>query len=138
MRPPATLQSLARALRNRLLGRAGERAAERHLRREGMRVLVRNYSAAPGELDLIARDGDTLVFVEVKTRRAGVPAEAVTAEKQKRLTLTALHFLRRHRALEVKSRFDIVAIIWPPGARVPTIEHIRNAFEAVGRGQMFR
>lgn len=132
------LDVVLRALRNRVFGREGERAAASYLRRQGMRVLVRNYRAAPGEIDLIARDGDTLVFVEVKTRRAGNPAEAVTPEKQKRLTLTALHFLHRHRALEVRSRFDIVAIVWPDEKGTPSIEHFRNAFEPVGRFQMFR
>src|SRR5687767_7797856 len=105
------MNPIVRALMNKVLGRAGERLAARHLRRAGMRILVWNYSAPSGEIDLIARDGDYLVFVEVKTRRAGVPAEAVTPEKQRRITLAALHFLRRHRALEVRSRFDIVAIV---------------------------
>jgi putative endonuclease len=67
-----------------------------------------------------------------------VPAEAVTAEKQRRITLAALHFLRKHRLLEVRSRFDIVAIVWPDGRGEPQIEHIQSAFEAVGHGQMFR
>lgn len=132
------MNAIVRALVSRVLGRDGEREAARFLRRAGMRVLVRNHRAPSGEIDLIARDGDTLVFVEVKTRREGVPAEAVTPEKQRRITLAALHFLRRHRALEVRSRFDIVAIVWPVGARTPRVEHIRNAFDAVGRWQMFR
>jgi putative endonuclease len=91
-----------------------------------------------GEIDLIAREGDTLVFVEVKTRRHGVPAEAVTLAKQRRITLAALDFLGRYNVQEVRSRFDVVAIVWPEERRDPQIEHIRNAFEAVGRGQMFR
>ena len=127
-----------RALWNRLLGDRGERAAARYLRRQGMRILVRRYRVAQGEVDLIARDGRTLVFVEVKSRRQGSPAEAVTPEKQRRLTLAALHFLRRYRLLEQRSRFDVVAIVWPDGHREPAIEHIRAAFEAVGRGQFFR
>jgi putative endonuclease len=132
------MNRLVRALLSRLLGDRGERAAARHLRRQGMRVLVRGYRTARGEVDLIARDGPTLVFVEVKSRRRGTPAEAVTPEKQRRLTLAALHFLRRHGLLEQRSRFDVVAIVWPDDRRAPDIEHIRNAFEAVGRGQMFR
>ena len=132
------MNPIARALLNRLLGRSGEREAAKFLRRKGMRILARNYRGPAGEIDLIARDGDTLVFVEVKTRREGVPAEAVTLEKQRNLTLTAMHFLRRYRALEVRSRFDIVAIVWPESTRSPAIEHIPNAFDAVGRGQMFR
>ena len=103
-----------------------------------MRIIVRGYRTARGEVDLIARDGDTLVFVEVKSRRRGEPAEAVTLEKQRRLTLAALHFLKRHRLLETRSRFDVVAIVWPDDRAKPAIEHFRNAFEAVGKDQMFR
>lgn len=127
-----------RALMNRVLGDAGERAAARHLRRQGMRVITRGYQSPQGEIDLIARDGSTVVFVEVKTRRSGQPAEAVTEEKQRRLTLTALHFLRHFHLLEHRGRFDVVAIVWPPGAKTPTIEHIRNAFEPPGTHQFFR
>lgn len=123
---------------NRWLGDRGERAAARYLRRRGLRVITRGYRTRLGEIDLIARDGDTLVFVEVKSRRQGVPAEAVTPEKQRRITLTALHFLRNHGLLDVRGRFDIVAIVWPDERGEPEIEHIPNAFEAIGRGQMFR
>ena len=129
---------IVRALWNRLLGERGERAAARHLKRQGMRVLLRGYRTMQGEIDLIARDGDTLVFVEVKARRQGVPAEAVTPEKERRLTLAALQFMRRHNVLEVRSRFDIVAIVWPDDQSPPRIEHFKNAFDAVGRWQMFR
>lgn len=127
-----------RALRSRVLGDRGERAAARFLRRQGLRVLLRGYRTPWGEVDLVARDGAVLVFVEVKTRRQGAPAEAVTAEKQRRLTLAALHFLKRHRLLEQKCRFDVVAIVWPDDRSAPRIEHLRDAFPAVGRGQMFR
>jgi putative endonuclease len=129
---------LLRAFLNRVLGDQGERAAARALRRAGMRVLMRGFRTPRGEVDLIARDGDTLVFVEVKTRRSGRPAEAVTPEKQQRLTLAALAFLKRHGLLQQKSRFDVVAIVWPEGSRTPRIEHLRDAFPAVGRGQLFR
>jgi putative endonuclease len=128
---------IVRAIWNRLLGDRGERVAARYLRKQGMRVLLRGFRTPDGEIDLIARDGDTLVFVEVKARRQGVPAEAVTPEKQRRITLAALRFLRAHRLLEQRCRFDVVAIVWPDDRREPRIEHIRNAFEAVGRGQMF-
>ena len=96
------------------------------------------YRTAQGEIDLIARDGETLVFVEVKTRRTGTPAEAVTPEKQRRLTLAALRFLKQHGLLEQRCRFDIVAIVWADDRGAPVIEHIPDAFPAVGRGQMFR
>jgi putative endonuclease len=132
------MTSVVRALWNRLLGDRGERAAARFLRHHGLRVLLRGYRTRSGEIDLIAREGEILVFVEVKARRQGIPAEAVTLEKQRRITLAALHFLRKYGLLEQRSRFDIVAIVWPDDRRPPQIEHIRNAFEAVGRGQMFR
>jgi putative endonuclease len=132
------MRSVVRAFWNRLLGQRGERVAARFLRRQGLRILLRSYRTRSGEIDLIARDGQTLVFVEVKARRQGVPAEAVTPEKQRRITLAALHFLRKYNLLEQRSRFDVVAILWPGDRRAPEIQHIRNAFEAVGRGQMFR
>lgn len=130
--------SIVQALLNRLLGERGERAAARHLKRNGLRILLRGYRTEQGEIDLIARDGDTLVFVEVKARRHGVPAEAVTPEKRRRLTNVAMQFMRRYDALEVRSRFDVVAIVWPDDRTPPQIEHFRNAFEPVGRWQMFR
>ncbi len=127
-----------RAFLNRMLGDAGERLAARELKRKGLRIITRGYHSYHGEIDLIARDGDRLVFVEVKTRRQGVPAEAVTPEKQRRLTLTALEFLKRHHLLDAPAQFDIVAIVWPEGGGTPQVEHIENAFEAVGKYQMFR
>jgi putative endonuclease len=132
------MNAIARAFLNRWLGDRGEREASRFLRSKGFRILQRGYRTARGEIDLIARDGDTLVFVEVKSRRAGVPAEAVTLEKQRRLTLAALAFLKKYRLLEQRCRFDVVAIVWPDGRHAPAIDHIANAFEAVGNGQFFR
>src|SRR3954447_1139025 len=122
------MNPIVRAFRNRWLGDRGERAAARMLRKSGLRVLLRGYRTDQGEVDLIARDGETLVFVEVKARRRGEPAEAVTPEKQRRLTLAALHFLKRHGLLEQPCRFDVVAIVWPEGRRPATIEHFRHAF----------
>ena len=132
------MKALVRSVLSRWLGDRGEREAARSLRRHGLRIIVRGYQTPRGEIDLIARDGDTLVFVEVKTRRKGLPAEAVTPEKQLRLTLAALQFLKEHRLLDQRVRFDVVAIVWPEDGRTPAIEHIRNAFDACGRGQMFR
>src|SRR5271168_5306249 len=99
------MNSVVRALWNRWLGDRGEREAARFLRRKGLRILTRGYRTNQGEVDLIARDGNVVVFVEVKSRREGVPAEAVTLEKQRRLTLAALHFLRRNNLLEHSCRF---------------------------------
>ncbi|MGD9722204.1 MAG: YraN family protein [Pirellulales bacterium] len=122
------------------LAQRGERAAARYLRRRGYKIVGRHERDTYGELDLIAVDGRTVVFVEVKTRRshdAGHPAEAVGPDKQRRMTRMALAYLKRHELLECKARFDVLALTWPKHARRPKIEHIRNAFEAVGKGQMF-
>jgi putative endonuclease len=132
------MNPVLRALLGRLLGDRGERAAVALLKRRGLRILRRNYRTKHGEVDVIARDGGVVVFVEVKARRRGDPAEAVTPEKQRRLALAALHFLKRHRLLEHPCRFDVVAILWPDDQGPPAVEHYVDAFEPPGRGQMFR
>jgi putative endonuclease len=124
----------------KLLGDKGERLAARHLKRQGYRILRRQHSTAGGEIDLIALDGDCVVFVEVKTRAgdaAGHPTEAITPDKQKKLTDLALMYLKRHGLLEQPARFDVVAVVLPGTGSAPEITHYRNAFEPVGRGQMF-
>ena len=111
------------------LGRRGERAAERHLRRNGYRIVARNYRAAGAEIDLVAIDGETLVFVEVKTRRsraAGAPEEPVDERKQTRMRRAAEVFAARYRADEIEMRFDIIAVD-ASGKRLE-IELLRNAF----------
>jgi putative endonuclease len=111
------------------LGRRGERAAEKYLRRNGYRIVARNFRAAGAEIDLVAMDGATLVFVEVKTRRsraAGAPEEAVDERKQKQMRRAAEVFARRYRADDVEMRFDIVAVD-ASGKRLE-IELLRNAF----------
>jgi putative endonuclease len=124
----------------KLFGNDGERRAAKFLRRAGFRILARQYANRFGEVDLIALDGETVVFVEVKSRRseaAGHPVEAVTHEKQKRLTRIALTYLKRRRWLERSARFDVVAVLWPQDAKEPQILHYRDAFPPVGFGQMF-
>jgi putative endonuclease len=111
------------------LGRRGERAAEKHLRRIGYRIVARNFRAAGAEIDLVAMDGDVLVFVEVKTRRsrvAGAPEEAVDERKQMRMRRAAEAFARRYRADDTEMRFDIIAVD-ASGERLE-IELLRNAF----------
>lgn len=129
------MNAIARALLNRILGDQGERAAGRHLRRRGMRVIIRGFRTPSGEIDLIARDGDVLVFVEVKSRRKGSPAEAVNLEKQRRISRAAAMFLKREGLSDVRHRFDVVAIIWPDDRKSPSIEHFENAFEACEPGE---
>jgi len=122
------------------LGQRGENAAARFLRQLGYKIVARGYRDQLGELDLIALDGRTVVFVEVKTRTnhdAGHPAESITHDKQRRLTRLALLYLKRHRLLEQSARFDVIAVTWPEHATQPELEHYREAFPAVGKGQMF-
>ena len=117
------------------LGQRGEAAAAKYLRRRGHKILARSDHFGPGELDLVTLDGKTIVFVEVKTRQSdqmGHPSEAVDATKQRKLTRLAESFLKRHELHTRPARFDVVAIVWPDGKRRPTIEHIKNAFDAVG------
>ena len=131
---------LRRLFPKRTLGRRGEAAAERFLKRLGYKTVVRGDRLSPGELDLVMLEGRTIVFVEVKTRRsadAGHPADAVNPAKQRRLTRLAVTFLKRHGLLEHRARFDVVAVTWPEGQRRPTIEHFPNAFDAVGRWEFY-
>ena len=115
-------------------GQKGERAAAKFLRRLGYIIIAHSERDQFSEIDLIAVDKRTLVFVEVKTRSAhdgGHPAEAVDADKQRRLTRAAAAYRRRHDLLETAARFDVIAITWPDaGKGQPVIEHYKNAFEA--------
>jgi putative endonuclease len=123
------MNSLLQKLMSRMLGDAGERAAAKHLRGLGMKIITRGYRTSRGEIDLVAREGRSLVFVEVKTRRRGEPVEAVTLVKQRRLCRAALQFVSRFGLHGVPARFDVVSVVWPEGLRRPTIEHIRHAFD---------
>ena len=125
----------------RWFGNRSERAAARFLKRLGYRVLARNVVLPPGELDLIALDGRTLVFAEVRSTEgtdAELPAASVDAAKQKKLTDVALAFLQKKRLLNHPARFDVLAVSWPPNQREPRVVHYPNAFEAVGKFQMYR
>jgi putative endonuclease len=122
------------------LGERGEDAAARFLKRKGYRILARHLDSPLGELDIIAVDGRTIVFVEVKTRSsdaAGHPADAVDDRKQQRMTRAALAYLKSQGLLKYSARFDVVAVAWPAGARRPTIEHYSDAFAPVGFGQFY-
>jgi putative endonuclease len=110
------------------LGCAGEDAACAELRRRGYEILARQYRTRRGEIDIVARQGTTMVFVEVKTRRGqefGGGAAAVTWRKQRRIALVALQFLARHAAIDRPCRFDVV-VVTPGGT--PGIEVYTNAF----------
>jgi putative endonuclease len=111
------------------LAEHGENLAARHLRNQGLRILLRNFRCELGEIDIVARDGKTIVFVEVKTREndSVAPESAVDSDKQQHIARVARFYLSRYGLPQPPHRFDIVAIVWPPG-RKPQINHIRSAF----------
>lgn len=116
------------------LGKSGEEAAVSFLKSHGYRILARNYKSRLGEIDIIARDKDTLCFIEVKTRktdRFGLPAEAISKRKQGHIAKAALLFLKENKFLGKKARFDVVSIVYSGGA--PKSDLIKNAFELEGR-----
>src|SRR2546425_9699112 len=111
-------------------GELGERAARKHLQRHGLKFLTANFRSARGEMDLIFRDADCLVFVEVKTRSSEEwvrPAAAVDRERRQRLTRTALDYLRLLKNPPVKIRFDIVEVLLAEGT-VGEVRHLPNTF----------
>jgi putative endonuclease len=111
-------------------GRAGERAAKEHLHRGGLKFLTANFNSGRGEIDLIFRDGDCLVFVEVKARARGGwtrPAAAVNARKRLRLTRCAFDYLRLLKNPPIKIRFDVVEVLLADG-EVGEVRHLANTF----------
>jgi putative endonuclease len=111
-------------------GELGERAAEIHLKAHGLKFLARNFRSPRGEIDLVFRDADCLVFVEVKTRSSenwSRPAAAVNAERRRRLSQCALDYLRRLKNPAVKIRFDIVEVLLKDD-EVSEIRHLPNTF----------
>ena len=112
------------------LGRRGEELALKKIKRLGYKCIARNYRCALGEVDLIAKDGDTLVFIETKTRKGATLAyakEAIDARKKRQLSKVALAFMKANNCCEVKSRFDVVAVSLHGNKE--RIEDIKNAFE---------
>jgi len=112
------------------VGKLGEELAVRHLEDAGYRIIERNYRCLLGEIDVIARDGEHLVFVEVKSRRGGgfgEPQEAVGPRKRRKISKIAQFYLKEKRLKDVRARFDVVAVRLMPGES--RIKLIRNAFE---------
>lgn len=119
----------------RALGDRGEEAAARFLTGRGFSILERNLRSRWGELDLIARDGPTVVFVEVKARREGAgdpPQAAVDQRKQARLARLALAYLGRRRLGEAPCRFDVVAVTVDREGTVRRLDHFPDAFHLDG------
>jgi putative endonuclease len=112
------------------LGKKGEEVALRFLKKRGYRIIEKNYVCKMGEMDIIAKEKDTLVFVEVKTRTStifGPPQLAVNPTKQMQLSKVALSYLKAKQLEDVKARFDVVAILLGPKGE--EIELIKDAFE---------
>lgn len=112
------------------LGRKGEEAALRFLKKNGYRIIEKNYVCKLGEIDIIAKEKDTLSFIEVKTRTStlfGPPQLSVTPSKQMQLSKAALYFLKEKKLEDTKARFDVVAILLGPQGE--EIELIRDAFD---------
>jgi len=113
------------------LGQWGEAIARRLLVQAGWTVLERGYRLGRREIDIIARRGDLLAFVEVKTRSAltyGPPEEAVTARKRHEIEAVAADYLMRHVRQDVGVRFDVVSVVAGPGPRVLRCEHLEDAW----------
>ncbi len=111
-------------------GKDSESIATRYLKKNGYKILEQNYRNKLGEIDIIAKDKKTLVFVEVKARRSsgyGSPKWAVTLKKQRKISMVALYYLKATKQNKVKARFDVVAI--SSSQDNPRIELIKNAFE---------
>ena len=112
------------------LGKRGEVEAARLLKKNGYRILHQNYRTPVGEIDIIAREKKTIVFIEVKARSStgyGHPKLAVTALKQRRISMAALCYLKETGQIRAKARFDVVSVL--ASDPVPQIEIVRNAFE---------
>ncbi|MFY0542819.1 YraN family protein [Brevibacillus sp. H7] len=119
------------SLRRKQLGQKGESVAERFLQSKGYQTVARNVRSRHGEIDLIAMDGDTLVFVEVRTRSGfayGTPTESVTWRKRRKLQELALAYLQNCSQPVKHFRFDVIGIVYVPAALQPRIDHIIHAF----------
>ena len=111
-------------------GKESESVAVKHLKKQGYKIIEQNYRTKLGEIDIIAKEKDTLVFVEVKSRKSasyGNPKYAVTPKKMRKISMVALYFLKMTNQSASKARFDVVSI--SHGNKDPEIEIIKNAFD---------
>ncbi|UCD84926.1 MAG: YraN family protein [Deltaproteobacteria bacterium] len=112
-------------------GKAGEELAAKYLRKRKYKIIKRNYSCPYGEIDIIALDGKSLVFIEVKTRSSttfGPPQSAVDRKKQIQISKVATDFIKRKKITRMDMRFDVVSVQLLPGDEF-RVELIRNAFD---------
>lgn len=119
-------------MRRRQIGEWGEAVALRHLESKGYRIRVRNWRTPEGEVDIVAQDGDTIVFVEVKartTRDFGWPEESITAAKRRRLQRAAWAYLQAHEMVDAMWRIDVIAIDRSSSGTVERLEHYVSAVD---------
>ena len=117
-------------MKRRDVGRLGEKLARDYLEKRGYRILETNYRCREGEIDIIAQQEDTLVFVEVRTKQSrqfGSPEESITPAKMERLRALAAHYGQTHSELPVSWRIDVVAIELDQRGQVSRLEHIEDA-----------
>lgn len=127
-------EALTMSKKNLELGRLGEQEAADFLRRQGYKIITKNYKTKFGEIDIIAQDKNALVFIEVKARCSnafGEPQEAVNKFKQIQISKAALTYLKNNSLLDSPARFDIVSVLYVNVA--PEINLIKNAFELDSR-----
>ena len=114
---------------NKITGSSGEKKAVQYLKSNGFIILETNFSTDIGEIDIIAASGDTLVFIEVKTRKTiafGFPSEAVDYRKQNKISMVASQYIKKRMMYGVKIRFDVIEIILDE----IKINHYENAFNS--------
>ena len=112
------------------LGKKGEEVTAGLLENSGYKIILRNYKTKLGEIDIIASDKDTICFIEVKTRKSdrfGLPSEAISVLKQRKISKVALGFLKERNLLDRKARFDVVSVLYSQDE--PQVDLIKNAFE---------
>ena len=120
------------------IAKIGESLALKHLKARGCEILAQNYRVRRGEIDLIAQDGEFIVFVEVKTRRSlrfGLPQAAVTLQKQRQISKVALAYLQAQNLLDAPCRFDVIAIHLSPQLELLRLEQIESAFDFQADGR---
>ncbi|MCG8550775.1 MAG: YraN family protein [Desulfobacterales bacterium] len=121
------------SLGGKQLGKKGERAAQKCLKSRGYNILESNYSTPQFEIDIIAKDNDTLCFIEVKTRtgvKKGLPREGVTTAKQKKIIMGAQYYLRLKKITDTRLRFDVVEVLYTDSSHTACdITVIPNAFQ---------
>jgi putative endonuclease len=121
---------------NKLLGSFGEDMACSYLQKQGYKILDRNFSCKVGELDIIAMEGDTLAFIEVKCRTGveyGHPSEAVSYSKQGKIVKAALFFMTKNKLFDYMCRFDVIEVLTDGTEECSHINLIKNAFEYSGK-----